>query len=59
MEEKIIEQGTYKMIVREKKPISIPDLQLISKDGEKKHWKVKEIKDKEIVFEVLSQEISQ
>ncbi|MBU4056113.1 MAG: hypothetical protein KKA41_17280 [Proteobacteria bacterium] len=53
MEEKIIEQGTYKMVVRGKKPISIPDLELTSKDGEKKHWKVKEIKDNELVFEIL------
>ena len=44
MKEKIIEQGTYKIVVKNKKPISIPDLELISKDGEKKHWKVKEIK---------------
>lgn len=54
MEEKIIEQGTYKMVVRGKKSISIPDLELISEDGEKKHWKVKEINNDEIVFEILN-----
>lgn len=52
MEEKIIEQGTYKMIAKGNEEIRIPDLELTSEEGEKKIWKLKELRGKEVVFEI-------
>lgn len=50
--EKIMEEGTYKMVAKGNNWLRIPDLELTPKKGKKKIWKVKEMSVKEVTYKI-------
>lgn len=50
---RVIEEGTFKWVVREDKNGRIADLELVTEDGNRRLLKVKSTSAKELVFEVV------
>lgn len=50
---RIIEEGSFKWVVYEDKDKKTEDLELISKDGNRRLWKVKNLAGKELTFEII------